>query len=266
MSTGVQEHLEELKLALIGMNVEVPTMMEKSAVAGRKGDDRSMASMSVVPANVEKRLLGRDWPADGLTMVGKKRLDNVQECIERVLEDGVPGDLVETGVWRGGAAMLMRAVLKAHSVTDRLVFAADSFAGLPVPDVEEFPVDENCHLHEWEYLSVSLEEVQANFDRYGLLDDQVRFVKGWFRDTMPTLSGHQWAVIRLDGDMYESTMTVLEHLYPNLADGGYLIVDDYRLKRCRAAIEDYRRAHGIQEEIQPIDGTGAYWRKGGDDG
>ena len=162
--------------------------------------------------------------------------------------------------------MFMRAVLRAHSITDRLVFLADSFEGLPVPDVDKFPVDSDCSLHEWEYLAVSLEDVKANLGRYGLLDDQVRFVKGWFRDTMPTLSGHPWAVIRLDGDMYESTMTVLENLYPGLSPGGYLIVDDYSIKRCRAAVEDYRRAHGIREEIQVVDWTGVYWRKESDAG
>jgi O-methyltransferase len=252
--TPNREHLEQLKLTLMGMDSAYPTEMQKSV-------DKSLARMSVVPANLRKRVEGRDWPAIGLTMVGKKRLDNVQQCVERVLEDGVPGDLVETGVWRGGTAMLMRAVLKAHSVKDRLVFAADSFEGLPVPDADKFPVDAGCHLHEWEYLAVSLEEVKANFARFGLLDDQVRFVKGWFRDTMPALSGHPWAVIRLDGDMYESTMTVLENLYPDLSLGGYLIVDDYRIRRCRTAVEDYRRARGIQEEIEAVDWTGAYWRK-----
>jgi hypothetical protein len=152
-------YLEDLKLALLGMDVEQPTHAKRRS----RDLDRSLASMEVRPADVRRRLEGRDWPAHGLTMVGRKRLDNVQECIERMLADDVPGDLIETGVWRGGTAMLMRAVLKAHGVTDRVVFAADSFEGLPVPDTAEFPVDEDCHLHEWEYLAVSLDEVRENF-------------------------------------------------------------------------------------------------------
>jgi hypothetical protein len=165
------QQLQQLKLVLMGMDGGHPTRMQRGA-------DRSLANMSVTAADVQRRLEGRDWPADGLTMVGMKRLDNVQMCIERVLADRVPGDLVETGVWRGGTAMFMRAVLKAHGVTDRLVFAADSFEGLPVPDPAEYPVDEGSRFHESEYLAVPLETVKENFARYDLLDDQVRFVKG----------------------------------------------------------------------------------------
>ena len=80
-----------------------------------------------VPVRVE----GRDWPARAHTMIGLKRLANVRECVERVLADNVPGDLIETGVWRGGTTIFMRAILKVHGVTDRLVWVADSFAGLP---------------------------------------------------------------------------------------------------------------------------------------
>jgi O-methyltransferase len=158
----------------------------------------------------------------------------------------------------------MRAVLKAHGITDRNVFVADSFEGLPAPDDEQYPADANTKLHELEFLSVPLETVQEHFERFGLLDEQVQFVKGWFRDTMPTLTDHRWSVIRLDGDLYESTITVLENLYPNLSPGGYVIVDDYNsLWYCRKAVTDYREAHGIDDEIHEIDWTGAYWRKGG---
>jgi O-methyltransferase len=64
--------------------------------------------------------------------------------------------------------------------------------------------------------------------------------------------------------MYESTMTVLDHLYPGLAPGGYLIVDDYGIRPCRQAVDDYRAAHAIREGIVPVDWTGVYWRKRGD--
>jgi O-methyltransferase len=253
MTVTTQERLDQLKLDLIGWDDGRPLRMER---VGER-------SLRVAPADPEKRREGLDWPAHGLTMVGLKRLDNVQMCIESVLADGVPGDMIETGVWRGGTAMFMRAVLKAHSVTDRRVFVADSFEGLPVPDADTYPVDEGCQLHEWEFLAVPLEEVKENFARYDLLDDQVQFVKGWFRDTMPALAGQQWSIIRMDGDMYESTMTVLEHLYPGLVPGGYLIIDDYRIRRCRTAVHDFRDAHGITEEIVRVDRTGAYWRKPG---
>ena len=84
---------------------------------------------------------GRDWPIDAETMVGLRRLDNLQDCIVEVLKEGVPGDLVETGVWRGGCAILMRAVLEAYGDETRSVWLADSFQGLPPPSPGEYPQD-----------------------------------------------------------------------------------------------------------------------------
>jgi hypothetical protein len=109
-------------------------------------------------------------------------------------------------------------------------------------------------------LVVSLDEVQANFARYGLLDEQVRFLPGWFRDTLATAPIERLAVLRLDGDMYESTIVALRALYPRLSRGGFVIVDDYALDRCRQAVNDFRAEEGIEDRIVPIDGTGVYWR------
>lgn len=205
---------------------------------------------------------GRDWPAAAHSMVGLKRLDNLQFCVEDALARGVPGDLMETGVWRGGAVILMRAILKAHGVTDRRVWAADSFAGLPPPNAGKYPADAGWELNAFKELAVSLEEVQANFRAYGLLDEQVRFLKGWFRDTLPSAPVQRLAVLRLDGDLYESTIDALNALYPKLEKGGYLIVDDYAdIGPCRQAVDDYRARHGIAEEILRIDWSGVYWKK-----
>jgi O-methyltransferase len=207
---------------------------------------------------------GRDWPADAETMIGLRRLDNLEATIVDVVRRGVPGDLVETGVWRGGAVIFMRGVLRALGDSSRCVWACDSFAGLPPPDARRYPKDTGDPHHTFANLSVSVDEVRANFERYGLLDDRVRFLPGWFRDTLPSAPIERIAVLRLDGDMYESTMVALESLYPRLAPGGYLIVDDYgAIAGCREAIEDYRREHGIGEPIQTIDWTGVYWRRRG---
>jgi len=214
-----------------------------------------------VPFQEDLRREGRDWPAHAHTMIGYKRLDNIQSCIEQVLRDDIPGDLVETGVWRGGATIFMRAILKAYGVTDRTVWAADSFAGLPSPNPERYPDDAGDTLHTYKVLAVSLEEVRGNFERYGLLDDQVRFLRGWFRDTLPGAPIEKLAVMRLDGDMYESTMDALVNLYPKLSPGGYVIIDDFALPGCRKAVQDFREQSGIAEEIQMIDWTGAFWRR-----
>jgi hypothetical protein len=198
-------------------------------------------------------------------MIGLKRLDNLQFCVEDVLDKGVPGDLIETGVWRGGATIFMRAILKAHNVTDRRVWVADSFGGLPIPNPRKYPADAGADLHSVRFLAISLEQVKSNFARYGLLDEQVQFLKGWFRDTLPTSPIQQLAVLRLDGDLYESTMDALVALYPKLSPGGYLIVDDYNaVPGCRQAIQDYREQHSITEEIRAIDAVGAYWQRAND--
>jgi O-methyltransferase len=215
-------------------------------------------------ADRETRAVGNDWPPHAETMVGLARLANVRDCTATALADGVPGDLVETGVWRGGTAIYLRAVLAALGDHERTVWACDSFEGLPEADAERFPVDVPLRLHEHRQLAVGLDQVKANFERYGLLDDQVRFVPGWFRDTLPKLAVDigPIAVLRLDGDMYESTIDALTHLEPLVSPGGYVIVDDYHgIDACRQAVTDHRAAHGITAEIHDVDWTAVWWRK-----
>jgi O-methyltransferase len=209
----------------------------------------------------EERAEGRDRPLYAQTMIGLNRMRSLRSAAEMVLAEGVPGDFVEAGAWRGGASLLLRGVLAAHGDRDRRVYVADSFEGLPPPDPEHYPHDEGDVNHLADDLAVSLEEVKGNFERYGLLDDQVRFVQGWFKDTLPGLADREWSLIRLDGDLYESTMDGLRNLYPRLQPGGFLIVDDYGFDNCRAAVEDYRREHEISEPIERIDWVGAFWRR-----
>jgi hypothetical protein len=212
--------------------------------------------------NAKMRERGLDWPQRAFTMVGRKRLHNFRTLIEAVIADRVPGDIVETGVWRGGASILARAVLQAHEVTDRRVVLADSFCGLPPPDTAQFPADAESDLHLQPDLAVGLEQVQKNFRRFDLLDDQVVFVPGWFRDTMPTLDVTAIAVLRLDGDMFESTIDPMRYLYDRVSPGGYVIVDDYHIvAACRRAVEDFCASRRISPAFIDIDGMGVYFRK-----
>jgi O-methyltransferase len=215
------------------------------------------------PYDPELRSTGRDWPARADSMIGLRRMDNIQHCVETVIRDDVPGDVIETGVWRGGATIFMRGVLKAYEDTTRTVWVADSFQGLPPPDAVRYPADAGDTLFMRDGLAVGVDQVRHNFERYGLLDAQVQFLVGWFKDTLPTAPIEQLAVIRLDGDLYESTWQAIEALYPKLSPGGFCIVDDYGdlVAQCQRAIHDYREAHGITEPIVDIDGTGAFWRK-----
>jgi len=201
------------------------------------------------------------WPRYADTMIGLKRLDSLQYCVETALRENIEGDLIETGVWRGGACILMRAILAAHGIENRYVYVADSFEGLPKPDAVQFSDDKGDTHHLHSFLAVSQDEVENNFRRYGLLDDRVVFLKGWFKDTLPNVPIKKLAVLRLDGDMYSSTIDALTNLYSKLSKGGFCIIDDYALPGCKKAVDDFRSANGIHAELQVVDWTGRYWRK-----
>jgi hypothetical protein len=259
-------YLELLKKTLIGSLAPIRTCPVKGTTPFRRALYRPVESML---ASRGLRLV-REVPEStrwgltdaALTLLSMERLENIQTCVENVLRDGVPGDLMETGVWRGGATILMRALLKIHGVTDRRVWLADSFRGLPPPDAEAYPKDRGDIHHMLEYHEVSMESVQANFAKFGLLDDQVRFLKGWFKDTLPSAPVERLAVLRLDGDMYQSTMESLQALYARVSVGGYVIVDDYGDKPgCQVAIRDFRREHGITEPLQPVHDVAVFWQR-----
>ncbi len=203
-------------------------------------------------------MYGSEINANMLTMIGYKRLSNVEQLIKYVVETGVDGDVIETGVWRGGACILMREHLNELK-SDKKVYVADSFEGLPKPD-GKYPHDEGDTHHQVGMLSVSMEDVMVNFKTYSTLENVV-FLKGWFKDTLPTLK-NKFSLIRLDGDMYSSTIDALNNLYPLLSKNGCCIIDDYwAVNGCRQAVIDYRKEHKITEKIIQIDKTGIYWQK-----
>jgi O-methyltransferase len=223
--------------------------------------DRSRAGAER-PPDVAARRSGQDWPETGESMVGLDRLNNLQACVLSAIVNQVPGDVAETGVWRGGATILMRAILSVCGETERRVWVADSFEGLPPPDPDQYPADAGDSHWRYRQLAVPRREVEANFARYGLLDGQVRFLPGWFRDTLASAPIEALAVLRLDGDMYESTIVALRALHAKVQPGGYVVVDDYALPGCRQAVDDFRRAQGISAVLEPIDWTGVMWQVG----
>jgi hypothetical protein len=230
----------------------------KKVLANTIYEDPSFAG----PYYADRRMIGTDHPTVAHTMIGMKRLNNIHECLEEILQNKIPGDCIETGVWRGGATILMRAILKAYGDETRKVWVADSFEGLPPPNAEKYPKDRGADLYKISYLAVSLDEVQSNFQKYGLLDDQVVFLKGFFRDTLPTAPIERLALLRLDGDLYESTIEALEFLYPKLSVGGFVIIDDYASNTtCKLAVHDYRNKYQINEPMIWIDGDAVYWKK-----
>lgn len=223
--------------------------------------DPSMGPRSGKHFDPAVRETGSDWPSQAHSMVGIARLENLRDLTQAVIDEHITGDFIETGVWRGGCCILMRGVLAANAAIDRRVFVADSFDGLPPPSAA-YPKDAGLDLFKYRELAVSVEEVQANFRAYGLLDDSVVFVKGLFQDTLASLETGPLALIRLDGDMYESTIVALTALYPRVSPGGFVIIDDYGdIEACRAAVTDYRAQLGIDAPIHSVDWTGIWWRK-----
>jgi len=243
-------YLDLMRNCLTGLVYEDPPL-EMSVEGGLRPFDRVA------------REIGMDWPSRAHSMIGQRRMLQLQRAAEFVIERGVPGDFIETGVWRGGACIMLRAVLLAWGVTDRRVWCADSFMGLPRPNPERYPADLGQKLHKFRALAVPIETVRANFARYGLLDEQVMFLQGWFRDTLPIAPIDKLAVLRLDGDLYESTMDAFTALYDKVSVGGFVIVDDYGVfPNCRAAVADFRRERGIGDRIYDIDGSGIFWQRG----
>jgi O-methyltransferase len=215
------------------------------------------------PFSITLRTEGKDWPTEAETMIGLRRLNSIEQCAVFAIENDIPGDFVEAGVWRGGASILMRGILRVYGDNKRCVWLADSFQGLPQPDPINYPKDAgDIHATFNSYLGVDLDTVRNNFRRYSLLDSQVRFLPGWFKDTLLTAPIRQIALLRLDGDMYESTMETLKALYDRVSPGGFVIVDDYGcVPGCRAAVDDFRCQRGLTESIRTIDWTGVYWQK-----
>jgi hypothetical protein len=262
--------------------------------------------------SLRRRVLGEDGPNLAHTMIGIKRIMNLQHCVEDTLRNNVPGDLLEAGAFRGGASIFMRAVLKAHGVEDRRVIVCDAFEpnvaipwlvgtvlkvlasfpsrhwhrllfkllqalGIPggFPAISD-PSNEMLqfgmwmlkHHRECNKLSAGgIDEVRRNFAKYGLLDEQVVFVKGFFADTLPRAPIERLAILRIDADTYESTLDALTLLYPKLSPGGFCIIDDYgSFPDCRRATSEFRAGYGIPAEIVAIDNLGVYWQKGRGEG
>lgn len=244
-------YLELLKLSLCDLAATTTVSVGRT----ESGD---VASRELEGEQLRLRAAGMDWPLQGLTMVGLERLDDLQICVETIVREGVKGDLIEAGTWRGGASILMRATLDSLGADERGLWVADSFQGFPEKRPEQRASDQWAPI---DYLAVPLAEVQANFARLGC-DRNVHFVPGFFADTLPNLAGRPWSLIRLDGDTYDATWTALEALYPGLSVGGCLVVDDYgAIEECRAAVDEFRDQNGITEALESPDWTCVRWRR-----
>jgi O-methyltransferase len=206
------------------------------------------------------REMGEDWPMFGFSMIGMKRMSNVEHAVATVISAQVPGDFVECGVWRGGAAIFARAALDVLGGEERTVWLCDSFEGMPDRTSDDMA---DPALKGTTYLEASLEDVKSNFERFDLLSDRVKFVKGWFSESLPGAPIGKIAILRLDGDYYSSTMDALNALYERVSPGGFIIIDDYyAFASCKSAVTDFCKKQKINPELHEIDNNAVYWRRG----
>jgi hypothetical protein len=219
---------------------------------------------------------GNDVPpqANALSMAGKRRLDNFALTVADAIANRVPGDIIETGSWRGGASFVAARVIDIMEPGKRIVFLCDSFKGIPAPPSDRV-YNEEDHNANFPVFSeaVSTQKLRVDAEHFGLKKDAFRVVEGYFNETLPALlhsqPSIQFSVLRLDGDTYFSTMDALRYLYPRLSPGGFVIIDDFiDWAGCRQAVDDYRAKQGVQDPIVLVPHRqgeilrGAYWRKG----
>ena len=227
----------------------------------------------------------------GTTMAGHARMESLVAMVKNIAEQGVPGSYLEAGVWRGGMSIVATAALQVYRLDSRPIYICDSYDGLPRPRKNSARVDENFYHDDRVYkrvLSVGEQQVLQNFDLFGVTRDKVVPIKGYFVDSLPPLRkalrrrGETLAILRMDGDMYDSTVDILYNLYDLVQVGGYIIIDDYGwdwgvskehsqqgrpsvgLFGAKDAVLDFRLLHGIEDNehhIHDIDGGGAWFRK-----
>ena len=208
------------------------------------------------------------------TLVSYDRLLNTYDLARQVEQDGREGAFVECGVWRGGVAALM-ALVARQAGRGRPTHLFDSFEGLPRPTVEDAedyqtwgkgtPEAGGPALEPIGLYVAGLEEVaHFLFDRLGLNPEKVLLHKGWFQHTLPAARARvkQIALLRIDADWYSSVKVCLDQLYDNVIDGGYVILDDYgAYPGCKQAVDEFRRANGLNVDLHRIDDTGVWFQK-----
>lgn len=254
----INSKLEFFKYMIIG-RLGNPQYAENWKNTGEFPTEEQITEIKLRPID-EHRLEGLDWPEDAVTMIGLKRMNNLHEMLDYVRVNNIEGDLIETGVWKGGATIFMKLYCDLYGM-DKRVLVCDSFAGLPKPSGKFIQDRGDMHYTESK-LAISLEQVQNHFRIFKCLDERVIFIKGFFGETLPNNELVQkLSILRMDGDMYESTYDVFHSCYDKLTDKGVCIIDDFCLKGARDCTHDFRQQRNIRDEIVTVDKCGVYWIK-----
>jgi hypothetical protein len=201
------------------------------------------------------------------TMTTIERMYALYEAVGHIERLGLRGDVVECGVWRGGSSMLAALTLARHSSLERTMWLYDTFEGMSEPTEHDVAASGERVSENWDHYRdrldhpvlayANLEDVRANMRSTGYPQERVRYVQGKVEETIPATLPERIALLRLDTDWYESTRHELEHLYPRLAPGGVLIIDDYGAwQGARRAVDEWRAAVPEPPLLLRVDSTG----------
>lgn len=202
------------------------------------------------------------------TMTSVERMYALYTAVKYILDNNIPGDFIECGVWRGGSSMLVGKMLKDRGVTNRKLYLYDTFEGMsePTENDKDFKgeaadklMKENIDNKETTvWCLADINDVKQNMSLTGYPVENIEYIKGKVEDTIPIhMPDQSIALLRLDTDWYDSTKHELIHLYPKLIDKGVLIIDDYgHWEGCRKAVDEYFRDNKINILLNRIDYTG----------
>ena len=202
------------------------------------------------------------------TMTSTERMYSLYKAVNYILENNIPGDFVECGVWKGGSALLIAQMLSDKNIVDRKVILYDTYEGMSEPTEQDKNIvgrpatsllqESSIDIQDSIWCYSSFEEVKHNLSLSGLLPECIIMIKGKVEDTIPTqLPTKSISLLRLDTDWYESTKHELNYLYPLLNKNGVLIIDDYgHWEGCRKAVDEYVLTHNLSILFNRIDNTG----------
>jgi len=201
------------------------------------------------------------------TMTSLSRLYSFYKATQYVIDNNIPGDIVECGVWKGGSMMASALTLMNKNNAQKQLYLYDTYEGMSAPTEKDKPlISKRDTLDKWkemqsegfnEWCYSPLEEVQKNLYSTNYPKEKITFIKGKVEETIPNIIPEKISILRLDTDWYESTYHELMHLFPRLSKGGVLIIDDYgHWKGSREAVDKYLKENEISMLLNRIDYTG----------